>query len=88
MMCMYIFIDVKVCSQQAYIREWIKACALLVSIILQLLVKRATSTEQRYNITKSMAYQHSTNYAYKGKGNDMRQVGKLMGYRVYYTPCR
>ena len=45
----------------------LKACALLVSIIVQLLAKSPIGNEQRFNITNAMAYQHSTNYAYKGK---------------------
>lgn len=48
-------------QQQSYMKEWIKACALLVSIIVQLLAKSAKGNEQRYTITNVTAYQHSTN---------------------------
>ena len=48
-------------------KEWIKACALLVSIIVQLLAKSAIGKEQRQNITNVTAYQHSTTKHIKGR---------------------
>ena len=48
-MSIYLYVqdEYKVCTQQAYIKEWIKACALLVSIIVQLPAKSAIGKEQR-----------------------------------------
>lgn len=46
-------------------KEWITACALLVSIIVQLLAITAIGNAQKYNITNVTAYQHSTTSAYK-----------------------
>ena len=45
--CLYVQDVNKVCTQQAYMKEWIKACALLVSIIVQLLAKSTIGKEQR-----------------------------------------